>query len=154
MAKKTKTVKNYTYHGLGFPIVIQDAKVVETKFGIGLDPKLRSKVKDYAIKALLTEISRYTGAQLKFIRKYLELTQQDFADKLGMGRTKVVSLENTNLELAPLSKGEIILIKALLSKGKEEKEHKRIRPKELLDSCYKLIDLDFTRPMPIEALVI
>src|SRR5690242_12655394 len=73
-----KIIKNYTYTGLGFPIILHDIEMV--KFEREFHPKIDDKkVADFAIKSLVTQKSRLTGHQIRFIRSYFSLSLRNFA---------------------------------------------------------------------------
>lgn len=81
--KKTKTAKNYEFLGLGFPVVFP---TVELHFIAGewLPSINMRKLMDTAFEALINHSAWLTGAQVAFIRKYMGLTQQEFAKGLGL----------------------------------------------------------------------
>ena len=74
----TKILKKYTYNGLGFPIELNNVEMIS--FNGESHPKIDvKKVADSAIKSLISQKSRLTGNQIKFIRSYFSLSLRDFA---------------------------------------------------------------------------
>ncbi|SRR5260221_13795106 len=72
-----KTVKKYTYMGLGFPIELYNVNMVQ--INNNWQPKIDVKaIADFAIKNLITQESRLTGNQIKFIRSYFQMSLRDF----------------------------------------------------------------------------
>ncbi len=77
MAKK----KKYIYEGLGFPVELHDVEMIE--FEGEVQPKIDvRKIADAAIKALVSQESRLTGNQIKFIRTYFSMSLRTFAKEV------------------------------------------------------------------------
>src|SRR3990167_5288951 len=75
---KSKIIKNYIYDGLGFPILLSSVKMIF--FEGEWHPKVDiGDISDKAIKALITQESRFTGSQVKFVRVYFAMTLREFA---------------------------------------------------------------------------
>lgn len=78
---KTKTIKNYQYEGLGFPIQLAQVEMVHIDGE--WQPKIAvRKVADKAIKTLASHNGRLTGNQIKFIRTYFSMSLRNFAQKV------------------------------------------------------------------------
>ena len=76
-----KIEKKYIYDGLGFPIELHDVEMIE--FEGGLHPKIDiKKITDAVIKALVSQKSRLTGNQIKFIRTYFSMSLRAFAKEV------------------------------------------------------------------------
>ena len=80
MAKKKK---GYQYNGLGFPVILVGFEFEEA-FGEKLPKLNHRKLEETVFKALLDSKIRLSGSQLAFVRKFMGLTQQQFAIELGM----------------------------------------------------------------------
>jgi len=78
---KTKRVENYNYHGLGFPIELNDVEMVylENDWHPRIDVK---KIADDAIAKLAVHETRLTGNQVKFIRSYYSMPLREFGQKV------------------------------------------------------------------------
>lgn len=78
---KTKIVKNFIYDGLGFPIHLAEAIMVE--YDNEWHPKINvEQIALAAIQKLIVQPGRFTGNQIKFIRQYFSMTLRDFAKKV------------------------------------------------------------------------
>ena len=73
-----KIIKSYIYNGLGFPVELHNVEMV--MFHGESHPKIDvRKVSDFAIKSLVSQKSRLTGNQIKFIRTYFSMSLREFA---------------------------------------------------------------------------
>lgn len=78
MIMNKKIIKNYIYTGLGYPIELHDVEVVQ--FENESYPKIDIKeISDLAIKSLISQNSRFTGNQIKFIRAYFDMSLREFS---------------------------------------------------------------------------
>ncbi|MFI4918110.1 MAG: hypothetical protein ACHP65_00980 [Legionellales bacterium] len=74
---KTKTVENFCYEGLGFPIELSQVEMIE--INDEWHPKIDvKKVTNAVINVLAYQEGRLTGNQVKFIRNYFSMTLRDF----------------------------------------------------------------------------
>src|SRR3989338_3864383 len=79
---KKKIKKNYIYSGLGFPILLPSIEMLY--YDGEWHPKVDIyAVSDKAIRALITQESRFTGSQVKFIRVYFSMTLRAFAKNVA-----------------------------------------------------------------------
>ncbi|SRR5579883_980049 len=91
MTKKIK--KNYLYHGLGFPIELRKVEMI--KLNGELHPKINvRKIADLAINSLISQKSRLTGNQIKFIRSYFSMSLREFAGVVNESHMAVKKWEN------------------------------------------------------------
>lgn len=71
-------MKNYIYDGIGFPILLSSIEMVY--FEGEWHPKIDvNAVSEKAIRALITQPSRFTGNQVRFVRVYFSMTLREFA---------------------------------------------------------------------------
>ncbi len=78
---KSKTVKNFHYEGLGFPIELEDVEMVNINGEWA--PKIDiQRIADEAIKKLAIQETRLTGNQVKFIRSYFSMPLREFSKKV------------------------------------------------------------------------
>lgn len=76
---KKKILKKYVYEGLGFPIELHNVEMVsiEGEFYPKIDVR---RIADIAITSLVTQKSRLTGNQIKFIRTYFSKSLREFSE--------------------------------------------------------------------------
>lgn len=94
--KKKETI---LYHDFGFPITLVDVpiKLVMGEEILDIDMyKLQMKV----LKYLIFKSTPLTGPQLHFIRKFLKLSSNEFAKKMGVTHPTILSWEK---EHAPIT---------------------------------------------------
>ncbi len=75
---------------LGFPILLVNPKMIEVR-GHKLPDLNMKALQDAVFRALIDKPSRLTGAEVRFIRKHLRVTQKDLARVLEMANHTVVS---------------------------------------------------------------
>lgn len=98
-----KIMKNYTYTGLGFPVELHNVEMI--KLEGELHPKIDvRKVADSAIRLLVTQESRLSGNQIRFIRSYFAMSLRDFAKVVNESHAAVKKWEDflgetTNMDL-------------------------------------------------------
>lgn len=93
MAKKTSTVKqsgSLVYEGLGFPIELLGFPTKKVRDVVLPDIDL-NELQKMVFRALVTKESRFSGAEVKFIRSYLRETQSEFAKNLNQANHSIVS---------------------------------------------------------------
>lgn len=78
---KKKTLKNYIYEGLGFPVKLQNVTMlmVDDEWTPKIDVR---KTAESVIKKLPFQKERLTGNQIKFIRTFFEMSLRDFATNI------------------------------------------------------------------------
>ena len=91
MSKKIE--RKYIYNGLGFPIELHNVEMV--KFDGEFHPKIDvRKVADTAIKDLVSQPTRLTGNQIKFIRSYLEMSLRQFSEVVNESHMAIKKWED------------------------------------------------------------
>jgi DNA-binding transcriptional regulator YiaG len=97
---KNKKRQTFIYEGLGFPIKLIKApmKKVFGEWFIDLD---MNKLQLFVLNALAYKPSSLTGAELRFIRKYLRMTTTDFGKLFGVSHVAVVKWENEHNRTSP-----------------------------------------------------
>jgi uncharacterized protein YicC (UPF0701 family) len=81
---------NVIFKELGFPIVLIDPTMVTVRGHKVPEVNLRA-LQEAVFRQLVFKPARLTGAEVRFIRKYLRLRQADLADVLNMANHTVVS---------------------------------------------------------------
>jgi DNA-binding transcriptional regulator YiaG len=97
-----KKVETFIYEDLGFPILLVNAPlrkvfgewVIDINFN-----KLRSKVLNY----LIHKPTHLTGAELRFIRKHLEMTTTEFGKVCGVSHVAVLKWESEENQISPVT---------------------------------------------------
>jgi DNA-binding transcriptional regulator YiaG len=96
MDKKSKR-KSELYNGLGFPVLLMNPRYIKTKVGWALDVNSK-KLMEIAFAALIRKPGRLSGAEIKFIRHRMELTQNTFAELLQVDRSLISKWEGKDLK--------------------------------------------------------
>lgn len=70
---KSKVVKSFTYSGLGFPVELQQVKMlmIDGEWHPKIDVR---KIADSVLKSLIFEKEPLTENQIKFIRTYFSIS--------------------------------------------------------------------------------
>lgn len=98
--KEERKQETITYEGLGFPIVLINCPM-KKKFGEWfLDINFEKLQKDI-LEHLVHKPSPLSGAQIRFIRKYFELTTTAFGEEFSVTHSAVLKWENGHLPPAP-----------------------------------------------------
>lgn len=78
------------YSGLGFPIILKGVKTFEFR-GETLPKINHRELEDMVFKTLLRYPANFSGAQLAFVRGYMQLSQKKFASILGLSTHATIS---------------------------------------------------------------
>lgn len=119
MAKATQ------YNGLGFPVILLGVKTKKTPYGEALDID-HEKLKRTVFRALIEKPGRFTGAEVKFIRHEMELSQEVFADLVSADRSSVAKWEKKDLALTSMAESAEILIRIEMSNFVSKKDLGRL----------------------------
>jgi DNA-binding transcriptional regulator YiaG len=95
MKKKKET---FLYEGLGFPIKLIEApmKMVLNEWVIDVD---MNALQEFAFKGLLRKPSPLSGKEIRFMRKFLQLSSTEFGKKLGVSHATVIKWEKGTMVL-------------------------------------------------------
>ena len=108
-----KNVKNFTYEGLGFPIILKN--VLLHKVRNEWLPKIDvEEIAKLAFEALPTKPSKFTGDEIKFIRTYLEKSKTAFAEIFKLSHTAVAKWEKAKESAAPILPAQEIVLRLYL----------------------------------------
>jgi len=83
---------NIRYMGFGFPIVLVGVEAMKSEDGSSFLDIPHQKLARSLFLAILLKPSPLTGAEFKFLRKYLDLTQEQFAKFIGAKSHSNVSI--------------------------------------------------------------
>jgi DNA-binding XRE family transcriptional regulator len=104
------------YEGLGFPIELVNAPIRNVLGEPVLDVDLKW-LQATVFRLLLDVRERFTGAQVRFVRHSMELTQARFADLLGLSNHSVVSQwESRSDALAGMDKSVELLLRLQMAR--------------------------------------
>lgn len=81
MAKKIEI-----YEALGFPIAIENPRYIEFAGEKVLDVN-PGRIMKAAFKAVINKPARLSGAEVKFLRGFMQLSQEDFSRMIGVERS-------------------------------------------------------------------
>src|ERR1700733_11782329 len=94
--------KTFIYRGLGFPILLVNTPLKKSlgEWVIDIDfNKLRHQVLNY----LIHKKTNLTGAELRFIRKHLEMTTTEFGIVCGVTHVAVLKWESEKNRISPIT---------------------------------------------------
>ena len=131
MARKTET---FIYKGLGFPIELIDApmKRVLGEWVVDID---MNALQVFVFKGLIYKPFPLTGREVRFMRKFLEMTTTEFGKKLGMSHATIVKWESEQAKINPLQESYIRMFLFECLKGSELLNlYKEITPEKLADA--------------------
>ena len=94
-----KNKKAIPYDELGFRIFLLNAPMLTLPDGSRCPAPNMKKLQEKAFSALAKKPSRLSGAEVRFIRKHMRLTQFEFANWLNMANHSVVSQWESKGEL-------------------------------------------------------
>ncbi len=100
---KKKTVKKYTYEGLGFSIELTKVQMllVDGEWSPKIDVR---KVAENVMKILPFQEERLTGSQIHFVRSYFEMSLRKFATEvvkeshMAVSKWEKFSHKSTNMD--------------------------------------------------------
>ena len=81
---------NVIFEELGFPIILLDPPMVEVRGHQVPDVNLR-ELQQAVFRLLIVKSARFSGAEIRFVRKHLRMRQADLARVLNMANHSVVS---------------------------------------------------------------
>ncbi len=87
-----KILKRYVYKGLGFPIVLRNVRTTKVRGETVPDINFNAFQKAVLFH-LCHKKSPLTGNEIRFIRKYFEMTLADFGAKFGFSHVAVLKWE-------------------------------------------------------------
>ena len=89
---KKKKIKKFVYEGLGFPIVLKNVPLIEMHGEMIPDIDYNDLQKTVLLHLCHKSIP-LTGNEIKFVRKYLEMTLAEFGRKFGCSHVAVLKWE-------------------------------------------------------------
>jgi DNA-binding transcriptional regulator YiaG len=131
MQRKKET---FIYEGLGFPIELIDTpmKKVFGEWVIDID---MNALQIFVFKGLIHKPYPLTGKEIRFMRKFLEMSTTEFGEHLGITHATVVKWEKEQAKVSPMQE---TYIRMFLSESLKDQElinvFKEIRPKMLAET--------------------
>ena len=109
-----KTLKEYTFTSFGFPVLLNDINIKETECGEEY-PDINIKTLELVVvRALIKSSVPFTGAKLKFLRKFLKLSLRDLGYEIGAPHTSLKLWEDDSKEKTGLSSSQEKKLKYLI----------------------------------------
>ena len=103
-------VKEYTYNGLGFPIVLKNTPATEVRCELVPDIDFNELQKSVLFFLCYKE-SPITGNEVKFIRKYFRMTSTEFGAEFGCTHAAVLQWEKFGNRFAKIEPATDICIR-------------------------------------------
>ncbi|MBS3905111.1 MAG: hypothetical protein KGZ39_07285 [Simkania sp.] len=131
MRKKTET---FIYEGLGFPVELIDTpmKKVFGEWVIDLD---MNALQLFVFNGLIHKPYPLTGKEIRFMRKFLEMSTTEFGKKLGVSHATVVKWEKQQSKISPIQESYIRMFLFECLKDTELLNlYKEIRPEKLAEA--------------------
>lgn len=91
---KTKVQKKYTDHSLGFPVILLNAPMVQTRGEWALNINY-NRYQEVVLNLLAYKPAKLTGSEVQFIRKHFQMTVRDFAERFSIKHPAVIKWEKT-----------------------------------------------------------
>ena len=98
---KRKKIKKFIYEGLGFPVVLKNVPVIKMQGKEVLDINFNTLQKAVLL-ILCRKDTTLTGNEIKFIRKYFEMTLTEFGMKFGYSHAAVLKWEKYGNDFAKM----------------------------------------------------
>jgi DNA-binding transcriptional regulator YiaG len=134
MEKKTKT---FIFEGLGFPIELIDTpmKKVFGEWVIDID---MNALQRFVFEGLIHKPFPLTGKEIRFMRKYLEMSTTEFGKKLGVSHATVVKWEKQQAKISPMQETYIrMFLFEHFQKIDFLNLYQEIRPEKLAEAKYE-----------------
>ena len=137
---------NVLFMELGFPILLVNPRMVEVRGQQVPDVNLQ-ELQEVVFQQLVVSPVRLTGAEVRFIRKYLRLRQADLAQVLNMANHSVVSQwESRGEDFTGMEYNTEVLLRVWMA----AKVGLADRPLELLEDRLKGLSPSRAEPLEIK----
>lgn len=131
MKEKKET---FIYEGLGFPIELVDAPMKKV-FGEWIIDIDMNALQLFVFKGLIHKSYPLTGKELRFMRKFLELSTTELGKNLGVSHATIVKWEKEQAKIGPSQEIYIRMFFFELFKDNELLNlYKEIKPKMLAEA--------------------
>ena len=137
---------NVLFMELGFPILLVNPRMVEVRGQQVPDVNLQ-ELQEVVFRQLVVSPVRLTGAEVRFIRKYLRMRQADLAQVLNMANHSVVSQwESRGEDFTGMEYNTEVLLRVWMA----AKVGLADRPLELLEDRLKGLSPSRAEPLEIK----
>jgi DNA-binding transcriptional regulator YiaG len=137
--------ETFIFNGLGFPIELIDCPMKKVIGEWVIDINLNA-LQIFVFKELIHKPSPLTGRELRFMRKFMDLTTEEFGKKLGMTHAAVVQWEK---EQTKMSLAHDVYVRMLFIEMLKDREissiFKEINPETLAKAKGS------KKPLPVQA---
>lgn len=134
MERKKET---FIYEGLGFPIELIDAPMKKV-FGEWILDIDMNELQLFVFKGLIYKPYPLTGKEIRFMRKFLELSTTELGKKLGISHATVIKWEKAQAKISPMQESYIRLFLFECLKDHELIQlYKEITPEKLAEGVRK-----------------
>jgi hypothetical protein len=118
--KKT-IIKNYEFKGFGFPVVFDRMEMRQVLDGETVPLFNMRVVQDMVFEALVHYPAQMSGNHLAFVRKYMGLTQKEFAYMIGLStHGRISTWEKTETSPAGMAPPHEANVRAVMRKWRKE----------------------------------
>ena len=107
--------KSIQFNGFGFPVLLVNVRT-KTERGEVLPDVNYQEMERVLFKAVIRKPDRLSGAEVKFLRHHLDLTQADFSKMLRVERSLVSKWEARDLKGTGMTAHAEIFLRMKLSK--------------------------------------
>jgi len=137
---------NVLFKELGFPVLLVDPPMVEVR-GVRVPELNLRDLQQTVFGMLIVKPARLTGAEVRFIRKYLRLRQADLAQILNMTNHSVVSQwESREDEPTGMQYNTEVLLRIWMAARAEQEQQQIV---ELLESRLKALKPRSEQPLQV-----
>jgi DNA-binding transcriptional regulator YiaG len=131
MEKKHDT---FIYEGLGFPIELIDCPMKKMLGEWVIDVNMTA-LQRFVFRRLVHKLHPLTGKEIRFMRKFMELSTIQLGKKLAISHSTVVKWENEQAKIAPIQESYLrMFFCELLTKAELMAIFNEIRPDNLAGS--------------------
>jgi DNA-binding transcriptional regulator YiaG len=108
MGNAEKKQETFVYEGLGFPVELIDCPMEKIMGEWVLDINLAA-LQRFVFQGLIHKPHPLTGKELRFMRKFLEMSTTEFGEKVGVSHAAVVKWEKGQAQMSPAQESYIRL---------------------------------------------
>lgn len=99
---KTKIRREFVYEGFGFPVILCNVPMVKVR-GVWTPDVDYDALARGVLLCMAKKPSRLTGAEVRFVRQFFEMTLTKFAARFGVTHAAVVKWEKAGEEPANMT---------------------------------------------------
>ncbi len=131
---KDKKSETFIYEDLGFPIELIDCPLKKV-LGVWVIDIDMNAFQLFVLRELIHQPYRLTGGQLRFMRKYMDMSTTEFGAHLGVSHAAIVKWEKGQIHPDPAQEVYIrMFLLEFLSNGELQKIYDEIKPAQLAEN--------------------